>query len=661
MSPSGTLERIGRRGGAVDAEAAFEGRATRPRPGPPPRPSPARPPTRPSGPRRPTAARQRYTFGRRVRFLRFALVGVLLLMVGRLVDVQVLRSGSYAAQGAQELAVRVTVPALRGGIYDRQGKVLALSVPTKEVLADDFQVQHPATEAAELAPLLHLPVARLTALLSERSGYVVLARNLAETAGQTVAGDNFPGITLVDSAVRALPDGGLASPVLGLVNAAGQGAAGLEYQYNRQLAGVAGGETLLESPIGVALPGTPITGRVAARPGTGLELSLDEDLQYQTEQALAAEVVASDAVSGIAEIMDVRTGQILAMANLVNNDPNKPGAAAAAAASAGLPHGNAPVAIGPDGPVSEASSDLALTQLYEPGSDFKLVTFSAALQDGVITPNTVFTVPDQILLDGSIFHDAETHPTEPMTATQIIAQSSNIGTSEIAESLGETRLLQQVRQLGFGEPTGLGFPGASPGLLAGPSQWEPTDYVSLPIGQVDAVSAQQVLDAYNAVANGGVFVHPKLVDASVTANGKVTPTPPSASKRVMSPAVAGELVPMLEQVVKVGTGTLAVIPGYTVAGKTGTSNIPIPGKDAYSKGAYMGTFVGFAPAQHPVFSAIVILDRPTPIYGGSVAAPVFAKIMGDALHRYDIPSTPGAPTDVQPHTSLAAQAQDVTG
>lgn len=597
---------------------------------------------------------------RRVRFLRLALVGVLLLMVGRLVDVQVLRAGTYAAQAGQELAVRVVVRALRAGIYDRQGKVLALSVPTKEVLADDFQVKHPSTEAAQLAPMLGMPAARLTTLLSERSGYVVLVQDLPEAAGQKVAAANFPGITLVDSAVREHPNGPLASPVLGLVNAAGVGAAGLEYQYNRLLAGRPGGETLLESPVGVALPGTPITDRVRAQPGHGLELTLDEALQYQTEQALANEIVASDAVSGIAELMDVRTGQILSMANLVNNHPNSPGAAAAAAADSGLPRSSAPVPIGPGGAVSEASSDLALTQLYEPGSDFKLVTFSAALQDGVITPSTVFTVPDQIVLDGSVFHDAETHPTEPMTATQILAQSSNIGTSEIAQKLGETRLLNQVKELGFGRPTGLGFPGASPGLLAGPAQWEPTNYVSLPIGQVDAVPAQQVLDAFNAVANGGTFVAPKLVEGTVSANGQVVPTPPSATHRVISPTVDSELIPMLEQVVDVGTGTLAVVPGYTVAGKTGTSQIPTPGKDAYTNGAYMATFVGFAPAQHPVFSAIVILDRPTPIYGGSVAAPVFAKIMGDALHRYDIPSTPGAPTQVQPQTSVAVQAQDVT-
>ena len=193
--------------------------------------------------------------------------------------------------------------------------------------------------------------------------------------------------------------------------------------------------------------------------------------------------------------------------------------------------------IGPNDAVNEASSNLGVTQLYEPGSVFKLVTFSAALQNGLINPNSVFTVPDQIQLDGSTFHDAEQHPTEQLTATQILAQSSNIGTGLIAQGVGESRLLNQVKALGFGQSTGLDFPGESPGLLATAANWEPTDYVSLPIGQVDAVSALQVLDAYNAVANGGIFVAPKLVQATVSPSGTITQTTPSPTHEVFSPSV----------------------------------------------------------------------------------------------------------------------------
>jgi cell division protein FtsI (penicillin-binding protein 3) len=486
---------------------------------------------------------------------------------------------------------------------------------------------------------------------------VVLATELSQTDGQKIAADAIPGITLVAGSKRVVPNGNLASPVLGFTNASNNGAAGIEYAYNSQLAGTAGKETLIESPSGVALPASTVADRVASKPGQGLELTLDTQLQYESEQALAQAIESTQALSGTAILMDVKTGQILSMANLVSTHPNAP-VTATAPAVASTAGGVVP--IGPKDAVNEATTNTAVTQLYEPGSVFKLVTFSAALQDGLINPNTVFTVPDQISLDGSTFHDAEPHPTEKLTATQILAQSSNIGTSEIAQGLGEERLLAQVKNLGFGKSTGLDFPGESPGLTATAAQWEPTDYVSLPIGQVDAVSALQVLDAYNAVANGGTFVQPKLVQATVDQSGGVTATAASPTHRVFSPSVDSELTTMLEQVVSDGTGTSAVIPGYTVAGKTGTAQIPTTGKDAYTVGAYMASFVGFAPAVNPTFSMIVVLDRPTPIFGGTVAAPVFSQIMGYALHRYDIPTTAGASTQRPAAQTPSSQAQDIT-
>ena len=251
---------------------------------------------------------------------------------------------------------------------------------------------------------------------------------------------------------------------------------------------------------------------------------------------MAKAIESSNSVSGTALVMDVKTGQILSMANLVATTPPPPGRRRRPADHPG----GVVVPIGPNDAVNEAPSNLAVTQLYEPGSVFKLVTFSAALQDGLINPNTVFTVPDQIKLDGSTFHDAEPHPTERLNRTQILAQSSNIGTSEIAQGVGEQRLLAQVKALGFGQSTGLNFPGESPGLLATAAQWEPTDYVSLPIGQVDAVNALQVLDAYNTVANGGVYVAPKLVQATVSPSGTVTNTAPLATHQVLSPSVNAE-------------------------------------------------------------------------------------------------------------------------
>lgn len=586
----------------------------------------------------------------------------MLLLVARLIDVQVLRAGAYAAAARGESSITVSLPSLRGGIFARDGSPLALSVPTAAIIADDFQVKHPVKTALALAPLLHVPAATLASELHRPSGYVVLAKQVPQATGQKIASAAIPGITLLADSKRVVPNGTLASSVIGFTNAAGHGAAGLEYGYNTQLAGTDGKKTIMQSPAGVALPQSPVTDEIPTTPGTGLELTLDTQLQYESEQALASAIESSNATSGTAVVMDVKTGQILSMANLAATHPAPLGSAPPSKTSAASNGGVVP--IGPNEAVEEAPNNLAVTQLYEPGSVFKLVTFSAALQNNLINPNTVFTVPDQIMLDGSLFHDAEPHPTEQLSATQILAQSSNIGTGLIAQGVGEQRLLAQVKALGFGQPSGLNFPGESPGLLATAAQWEPTDYVSLPIGQVDAVSALQVLDAYNTVANGGTFVAPKLVQATVSPTGDLTQTAPSATHQVFTPSVDSELSSMLQQVVNQGTGTSAAVPGYTVAGKTGTAQIPTPDHDSYIQGAYMASFVGYAPAVNPTLSMIVVLDRPTPIFGGTVAAPVFSQIMSYALHRYDIPTTPGAQTSTpspgSTATSASVQAQDIT-
>ncbi|MGH9099421.1 MAG: peptidoglycan D,D-transpeptidase FtsI family protein, partial [Acidimicrobiales bacterium] len=503
---------------------------------------------------------------RRVRTVRVVLALVLLVIAARLVDVQVLHAGHYEAEAAQELTQPVAIPALRGAITDRDGVVLEMSMPTKTVVADDLQVEHPVEEARELAPYLHLRPSALAPLLSERSGYVPVARDFPLGAAKKVMDMAFPGITTVDSSVNVTTEGGVASPVLGGVNASGRGDAGLEAQYNGTLAGKSGRETLLESPLGVQLPGTPVAEKSSAVAGTGLELTLDESLQYAVEQDLAQEMVRSHAVSGDAVVTDTATGQILAMVDLVQTPESKtvlektPGTTVPPSSTSTAV--TAPIRVGAGGPVEDAPTAAAVTRLYEPGSVFKLVTFSAALGAGVITPQTTYTVPDERTIDGYAFHDATPHPTEEMTATQILAQSSNIGTSEVAQQLGEARILAQVKRLGFGKTTGLHFPGASPGLTVTASQWSTTDYVSLPIGQVDAVSALQVLDAYNAVANGGTFVAPKLVRATIDPGGAVQSTAPSPTRRVFSPSVDKDLDSMLEQVVDAGTGVAAAVPGY---------------------------------------------------------------------------------------------------
>jgi cell division protein FtsI/penicillin-binding protein 2 len=553
---------------------------------------------------------------RRLGVIRVTVILVFLVIGGRLVAVQVFSGSRYSSIGAAEVTSTVVVPAVRGGIYDRNGAVLATSVPRTTIVADPFLIHHPGAEATALAPVLGVSETTVRHELTEHSGFVYLAHKVGADEADAVGTLNLVGINLLPDSERVDPAGQLAAPVIGEVGAEGTGLSGLEYQYNKLLGGENGTERVEQSPSGVTLPGDS-TQLTTAAAGTGIELTLDEPLQYVTEQALGSEIVSSHAKSGIAIVMNSHTGDILAMANLVDGGST-----------------SAPV---------EAPSNLALTNVYEPGSVFKLVTFSAALQDGIITPSQVFTVPNSLTIDQWVFHDAESHPTEQLSATQILAQSSNIGTIEIAQLLDKNRLASQIQTLGFGQPTGLDYPDESTGLVKGnPRTWSASDIGSTPIGQDDAVTAQQVLDMVNTVATGGIYVAPRLVQATIAENGKLTPTSRPAAHRALSKSVSAELTTMMEQVVQDGTAVAAGVPGYTVAGKTGTAQVP--GNGGYIPGAYMATFAGFAPAENPALSAIVVLDQPQPIYGGTVAAPVFSEVMQYALHRYGIPTSPGGGT-----------------
>ena len=576
-----------------------------------------------------------------------------LLLILRLGQIQLTQHREYASISKAQVTTKLVIPALRGGIYDRNGTVLAMSVPTKTVIADNFQIKSPGLEAKALAPLLGMPVDQLTQLLKRHSGYVPLGKNVSAKKAKIIARNHFPGITMIDNSRRVIPNGTLAQSVLGTTNFEGKGSGGLEYGSNALLAGKAGSALTFQSPLGIDLPQGPIANRKAGVPGKGLEVTLDQPLQYKTEQALGKQLIAANAVSGSAIVMNSRTGEILSMANLVNTE------AAKGAGQVPVPAVGNPVAGLPG--ISQAMNNLAVTQVYEPGSVFKLVAFSAALDDGVINPKSSFQVPYAIMLDGKRFHDAEMHPDLTLSATDILAQSSNIGTYQIAAMLGEQRLLAQVERLGFGQLSGLNFPGESSGLLKSAADWQPTDIVSLPIGQVDASTPLQVLDAYNAVATGGIFIYPKLLRATVDQSGKIQPTAAASSRRVFSAQTSAQLSMMFRKVVSEGTGTLAQVPGYSVAGKTGTSQIPTPNFSSYIKGAYNATFVGMAPAENPVLTTIVVIQRPTPvIFGGSVAAPVFSQIMSYALHHYHIPPTMQGPQGNSTAGSASVLAQDIT-
>ncbi|MGO9962315.1 MAG: peptidoglycan D,D-transpeptidase FtsI family protein [Acidimicrobiales bacterium] len=542
----------------------------------------------------------------------------------RLVQIQGLDAVHYAAYGSQEVYQRLALPALRGAVYDRNGNLIAASSPRVDVIADDYLVNGSRTDLGRLASVLGLPEAVLWGKLRERNGYVPLAYQVSGNLEDKIAALDLPYLTFAPDVARTDPDGGLFSPLLGIVGFSGQGLSGLEYLENSLLEGRPGSEVVPTGPDGEGLPGTA-TDVVAARQGTSLVVSLDEPLQFEVTKDLTQQIRATHATGGIVIVEDRRTGDILAMVDLVT---------------------------GPHGDVVPSDQNLAVTSVYQPGSVMKLVTISGALQEGLISPSSVFTVPYQISLGGWPFSDADYHPTEQLTATQILAQSSNIGTIEIAHLLGPERLSYFLHDLGFGEPTGLAWPGETDGLVPNPNDaatWSPSSMGTVPIGTGEAVTPLQILDAYNMVANGGVYVAPRLVEATISAKGVEHLLPLQHERRALAPSTVSELLPMLEQVTEDGTALAARIPGYTVAGKTGTAQIPSTTGPGYQEGAWSATFVGFAPAQNPALTTLVMLSHPDLIYGGLASAPVFSAIMRYALRHFDVaPSggqglSPGSP------------------
>jgi cell division protein FtsI (penicillin-binding protein 3) len=536
-------------------------------------------------------------------------VAVLLVsfLVARVVDVQGLGAAKYAAYGNSELYQKVTLPALRGSIYDRNGNLIAVSVPRVDVVSDDFLVSDPNTDLAALARLLGLSPSVLHNDLTQKRGYVTLARQVATATEAAVGALDLPNVSFVPDPTRVDPDGLLFSPLLGIVGFSGTGLSGLEYQRQNLLQGVPGSEELAVGPAGEALPSGARDIEPATQ-GEGLVLSLDQPLQFEVTRVLSAQLKATDAHSGTVVVLDTRTGGILSMVNLVRNRR---------------------------GQVSPATQNLAVTSQYQAGSVMKLATISAALQDGVISPSSRFTVPFTINVGGWQFEDADYHPTEVLPVAQILAQSSNVGTIEIAADLGPQRLYDQLRDLGFGQPTALDWPGETAGDVPPLSTWWASSMGTIPIGTGEAVTAMQVADAYNAVANGGVYVPPRLVQATVSPDGTQKVVPSGPTHRVLDAATARELLPMLECVTSAGTATAAQIPGYTVAGKTGTAQIP-NGRGGYTPGAWMATFVGFVPAQSPQLTAIVVINHPNDYYGGAASAPVFSTIMRYALRHFDV-------------------------
>jgi cell division protein FtsI/penicillin-binding protein 2 len=559
---------------------------------------------------------------RRVGLLFGLFVLLLAVAVGRALYLGTLRSGALRADANTEHVDKVAIPAVRGEITDRDGAVLALSESVDSVIADPHLIKHPERDAAILAPLLGESTRQTLAGLTKKgTGYVVLNNRVpAATAAKImtkVTDLNIDGITDVASEHRVYPRGTEAAQVLGWVGSSG-GVWGIEEQLNHDLAGTSGTRQIVKDALGQAIQVKTTKPMV---PGKTVKLTLSAPLQSEVEKVLAGVGSEFKPESATAIVTDPQTDQILALANWPSVNANNVSASDLKPVDGHLP----------------AAEDQAVDFSYEPGSTFKAITVGGALQDGVVTPSTVFDIPPYLESYGHRINDAEPHGYEELTVAGILKFSSNIGADLIGQKLGPARFGYWVNRFGFGKPTGVALPGEQRGIVLPVDKYSGPSMYNLPFGQGESVTPMQMVQAYDAIADGGVLRTPQIVDSI---GGKTVSEP--KGKRIISTNVAWELRKMLRGVLTDGgTASGAAIPGYDIAGKTGTAQVVVDGK--YSTTDFVASFIGMVPASNPKLVVAVVVNDPRNgvIYGGSVAAPAFQKIVGWAVPYFGINPCPG--------------------
>ena len=538
---------------------------------------------------------------RRIGLLFVAFLGLLAVAVVRASYLGVVRAGSLQRVAATQQVTQLTVPAERGAITDRNGVQLAISESADDIVADPYLIKDPVGVARQLAPLLGAPQATLLAALSKRhTGFQYLAHRVPAERANQITKLRIAGLTTIPQLRRAYPRAWAASQVLGNVHLDGHGYSGIEYRYDSVLRGTSGTRRIVNDAIGQPIA---IDDVHPAQAGKTVQLTIDSALQDEVEQVLAGVGAQYSPKGATAIAMDPRTGAVRALANWPRVDANDVAAAPA-----------------------YASENRAAVYGYEPGSTFKAVTVAGALQDRIVAPATEFAVPSVLQVADRQIHDADSHGDETLSVAQILQRSSNIGADEIGMKLGPQRFDYWVRRFGFGVPTGIDLPGEAGGIVLPWWRYSGSSMGNLPIGQGELVTPIQMASAYSAIANGGVLRAPHVVGAIA---GKPVPAPPG--HRVISPTAAAQLRDMLRGVLADGgTASGAAIPGYDLAGKTGTANVVVGGQ--YSSTAFYASFIGFVPASHPRLLVAVVVDEPQgAIYGGSVAAPAFQKIVGWAV------------------------------
>jgi cell division protein FtsI (penicillin-binding protein 3) len=546
------------------------------------------------------------TIERRIGLLFAGFLLCFAVIAARAFWLQGVQGARLASEAAYQQTGVVTVPGLRGGLLDRYGNALAVSEDAATIFATPYQVKDPPRTAAKLARVLGMGGAEVLRSLTQPSGFSYVAHEVSIPEAARVARLNLAGIGQLPGSRRAYPQGELAAQTIGAVGSEGQGLTGLEQGENAVLRGTDGERRVVKDALGQPIRLETLRG---ASDGRNVQLTLDPAIEKETEQVLAEVGETYSPKGATAIVMDPRNSQLLAMANWPPLNPAD---------------------------LAKASPEDLMNRAtgfdYEPGSTFKAFTVSAALQEGAVTPTSTFTVPPSLQVADRTIKDAEEHGTEALTVAEILAKSSNIGAVEIGLRLGATRFSRWIDRFGFGRPTGVRFPGEERGLVPSLSQYSGSTMGNLPMGQGLSVTPMQMAAGYAAIADGGILRRPQLIEKI---GGKPVAEP--RGRRVISAAAAAQVRTMLEGVLAPGgTASEVSVPGYTLAGKTGTAQVAENG--GYSKTKYVASFIGFAPARDPQLLVAVIVDQPQgEIYGGSVAAPAFGKIAAFALPYLGIP------------------------
>ncbi|WP_228034626.1 peptidoglycan D,D-transpeptidase FtsI family protein, partial [Streptomyces spongiae] len=583
----------------------------------------------------------------RLRMVSLALTLVMIAFVVRLLQVQAVDAGEYTARAEQDRYVGHVLAAERGEITDRDGVALATSVDANDITADPTMFTREQTKIADapeqaaalLAPILGADQETIAQKLrTKNTQYVLLARrqlpevwkqikDLKTALTKQAAKDPdtvnvLAGVFQDPSSKRVYPNGDLAAGILGWVNSEGKGAGGVEQQLNKELTGKDGKIRYAQSG-GRQVPTVSAT-ETPAVPGSDVELTINRDIQWAAQNAITEQVKESKADRGYVIVQDTRTGEILAMANSPGFDPND------------LSKAN-----------GDALGNAAVQDAYEPGSTAKVMSMAAVLEENAATPGTHVVVPNRLHRGDRLFKDDIDHPTWYLTLNGVLAKSSNIGTILATGQLGKTQkqanqvLYSYLRKFGLGSYSGLGFPGETKGILAPPATWSTSQQYTIPFGQGMSINAMQAASVYSTIANGGVRVDPTLVRGSKGADGRFTPAPGPKKTRVVSEKTAKTLARMLESVVddEEGTGTKARIPGYRVAGKTGTANRVDPATGKYR--GYTSSFAGFAPADNPRITVYCAIQNATKgnYFGGQICGPIYKEVMEFALKTLQIPPT----------------------